>query len=514
MKAKNMKKTLSLFLAVLMIALALPLTLLTVAAEEPVATTIAGVTSTSDGRTTSDVTYVLDWAWDGDLTTTYLGMDASKRYGVTNGAFGDGNTYQDYITVELSALSTLTSVTIWGGNNKTSQSFTNNQFDVYYSADGDTWTLHSEYSDVCGDGTNAGAGSSSFVEEEVVDESTYYGLKLDMNGAAAKYVRIAIEKGRLDRGWATLRDIDVVGTEGADTSTPPPSQPDENEQPAGPTQMGIGIQSVEMPWISFDALVGADADKELCAKKMFDGDVTTGCVWRNNGEYDLSPEEIANGKAKLEYVCSMVDGKMAEYDGTADSNDFYDAIIMDLSNDTDNKTYDVSVFRWYVSGDPNCISNSYSVYVSADGENWTLCQSFEEMATGYGQVYKYDKDTGLLYHNVEINQDDIRYVMLGINYARTTHGFLMYNVKELVVYEKGTEPKEEVKQPTTNDDTANNPKPNPKPEDTTASTTNAPETGAVAEEKGGCGSSIGMGALAVVALTGAAVTLTRKRKED
>ena len=43
MKVKNIKKALSLFLAVLMIALALPLTMLPVAAEEPtntIATTI------------------------------------------------------------------------------------------------------------------------------------------------------------------------------------------------------------------------------------------------------------------------------------------------------------------------------------------------------------------------------------------------------------------------------------------------------------------------------------------
>ena len=213
MKTKTMKKALSLFLAVLMIALALPFTLLTVAAEEPVATTIAGVTSTSNGRTTGGVTYALDWAWDGDLTTTYLGTDASKRYAVTDGVFGAGSTYQDYITVELSTLSNLTSVTIWGGSNKTSKSFTNHSFDVYYSQDGETWTLHSEYSNVCGDETNAGAGSEGFTEERTAGENTYYGLKLEMNNALAKYVRIAIKGGRLDRGWSVLREIDVEGTE-------------------------------------------------------------------------------------------------------------------------------------------------------------------------------------------------------------------------------------------------------------------------------------------------------------
>ncbi len=218
MKTKTMKKALSLFLAVLMIALALPFTLLTVAAEEPAATTIAGVTSTSNGRTTGGVTYVLDWAWDGDLTTTYLGTDASKRYAVTDGVFGAGSTYQDYITVEFNVLSNLKSFTIWAGDDKASKSFTNDEFDVYYSADGEAWNLHSEHKNVCGDGTNAKDGSAAFTEERLVtwpDEGDFihYGLKLDMNNAVAKYVRIAVKKGRIDRGWSVLRDVEVDGTE-------------------------------------------------------------------------------------------------------------------------------------------------------------------------------------------------------------------------------------------------------------------------------------------------------------
>ncbi|MBR4014558.1 MAG: discoidin domain-containing protein, partial [Clostridia bacterium] len=175
MKTKNMKKALSLFLAVLMIALALPFTLLTVAAEEPAATTIAKIESTKAAYTSE---YVIETGVDGKLETAYLANGQSEfRYGVTDGAFGSGSTYRDYITVELSALSAMTSVTIWGGSDKTAMRFTNNQFDVYYSADGETWTLHSEYSNVCGNGTSAGAGSVGFTEERTVGENTYYGLK-------------------------------------------------------------------------------------------------------------------------------------------------------------------------------------------------------------------------------------------------------------------------------------------------------------------------------------------------
>ena len=462
-------------------------------------------------------------AIDGDHSTSACSGDLSeysrpsvkfvaKKFVVTKDLVA-GRSYLDVIVLKLTDAAVLNNMTVWGSTDKTSNSFITAAFDIYYSADGTTYTYVDGVSGVNGTGLGAGANADLASYTQTVGTDTYYGINFDMNDVTAGYVAIAISEKNFGDVRTLVREVTFNDAE----QTPPtPENPDENEQPAGPTQMGIGIQSVEMPWRSYDALVSADADKELCATKMYDGSLDTGSVWRNNDLYDPTAEQIANNKKKLAYVCSMVDGKMAEFDGTADSNDFYDAIIMDLSNDTENKTYDVSVFRWYVADDPNCISKNYSVYVSADGESLTLCQSFEEMVTGYGPVYKYDKDTGLLYHDVEINQDDIRYVMLGINYGRTTHDFLMWNVRELVVYEKGTEPKEEVKQPATDDDTANNPKPNPKPEpeDTTAPETDAPETEAVAEEKGGCGSSIGMGALAVVALTGAAVTFARKRKED
>ena len=239
MRKISIKKTLSVFLAVLMVALVVPMSVLAVAAEEePVAATIVGVESTNGAKTTGGVTYLLDWAIDGDMTTTYIAAnESSLKYGVTDGVFGDGDTYRDYITVELSALSTLNSVTIWANEDKASKAFANHAFDVYYSADGENWTLHSEYRNVCGNDTSAGEGSAAFTEERLVGELTHYGLKLDMNGAAVKYVRIAVVTGRIDRGWANLREIEVDGVEGVvavDPETPETPTP-EDPTPEDPT---------------------------------------------------------------------------------------------------------------------------------------------------------------------------------------------------------------------------------------------------------------------------------------
>ena len=221
MKTKNMKKALSIFLAVLMIALALPFTLLSVSADEaaPTATTIANVESTKGAKTSGGVTYSIDRAFDGDFTTCYLGNgESSFQYGVTDGVFGDGSTYRDYITVELSALSDLRSVTLWANDEEESKSFANNNFDVYYSVDGENWELFSEHRNVCGNGSTTGAGFADYTEQRDVywasyDNSyTHYGLKLNIDDVA-KYVRIAVIKGRVDNGWMTLYEVEVEGTE-------------------------------------------------------------------------------------------------------------------------------------------------------------------------------------------------------------------------------------------------------------------------------------------------------------
>lgn len=432
-----------------------------------------------------------------------------KKFVVTKGLLA-GSSYQDVIVIKFANPAILNNMTVWGDTDKNSASFITAAFDIYYSADGETYTYVGGVSRVTGDGFSEGANADLAYYTHTVGTDTYYGINFDMDDVTAGYVAIAIsQKNELNGGRTLVREVTFNDAEQAAPETPDGGE----EEPAGPTQMGIGIQSVEMPWRSYDALVSADADKELCATKMYDGDIKTGSVWRYNSQYK---DHLKPGGTELTYVKSIVDGKMVAFDGEASDNDFYDYIIMDLSNDDEDKAYDVSVLRWWVNGDPTCISNAYSVYTSADGINWTHCQSFEEMVTGYGPVYKYDKEAECLYHDIEVNQDAVRYVMLTIEYGRTTHDFLMWNVKELVVYEKGTEPKEEPKEENNNNNNNpnNNPKPNPTP-DTSAPETNAPETdAAVAAGKAGCGGSIGMGAVAVVAITGAALSFARKRKED
>ena len=414
--------------------------------------------------------------------------------------------------MKLTNAAILNNMTVWGSNDKTDSAFMNNAFAVYYSADGTTYTLVDRVNNMCGDGVStAGVGAKKAYYTATVGTDTYYGVNFDMGGVTAGYVAIAVsEIAKYDR--ITFREITFNDAE----QTPPADEG--GDEVVGPTQMGIGIQSIEMPWYGFDALIGANADKQACSTKMYDGNLNTVVVWRHNDLYEPTQSQLEAGKTSLIYNGSMVDNKLVSFDGTADGNDFYDYIIMDLSNDTENKTYNVGTFRWWVGGEPANLSKDYSVYYSTDGETWTLAEQFTDMSVNYGKTYVYDKESGLLYHDVKIDAENVRYVMLTIEHGRNDKDFLMWNVTELVVYEKGTEPVETPEENDNNNNNNNNnntnPKPQPKPNtDTQATDTNAPETqdnGAT----GGCGSNIGMGIVAVVAATGAAVSIIRKKKED
>ena len=131
MKTRTMKKALSLFLAVLMIALAIPFTMFTVMAEDDV-TTIKGVTLLAKKTTSGDNigTYADHGSW-GPIKYAFddkVGTEAQSNgtmgyfptyYLDSNNAFQCNYTeegvgvYYGLWKVELSALSNVEDFTIW-----------------------------------------------------------------------------------------------------------------------------------------------------------------------------------------------------------------------------------------------------------------------------------------------------------------------------------------------------------------------------------------------------------------
>lgn len=260
MKNNTMKKALSLFLAIVMIALALPLTILPVVAAEAAvgdATTIKNAkmfAKYSDGWD-MHVSYgsvagmidgdpyneFIDTDGDGELDDGEVGgnFPRSKRpYYESDSLDGkytslyidskdETRTYYGYAVFELNAMSALDDVTIWltsNGYNEekaaawsdpTSKWGMNDGYEILVSSDGETWTFLKDFSGMCGDGTNKGANFPSEGDEayasKTVDGFLRVGHKIALDGVEAKYVAVAVTALSKDK-CIDIGEVTVNGT--------------------------------------------------------------------------------------------------------------------------------------------------------------------------------------------------------------------------------------------------------------------------------------------------------------
>ena len=212
MKNKSMKKALSLILAILMIALAIPFTAVTVAAEEEEAAKIQsnGIFFHSyrfDGKDVVAVDfdgsdYSLKKAIDGNIT----GNEAwTKKYPdlTKNVSFDDYGTihyvsdgkgdYYGIFVITLEKESELDSVSIWSPYAKKNSDFVNDAYDIWYSIDGTIFqpVEGASFNNMCGNDTNAGANSGVF-KEQTINGKTAYEHEIDMKKVTAKYVAVAV----------------------------------------------------------------------------------------------------------------------------------------------------------------------------------------------------------------------------------------------------------------------------------------------------------------------------------
>ena len=252
MKTRTLKKALSLFLAVLMIALALPLTMLPVAAEETIETTPASIKHVKlfakygdvwdvhaqygdvskiidgdpkpgyvDSNKRSNYTYYQsDDLYD---SITYYYLDSKGRLTLAT-ADDDTKTYMGYAVFELNGVSALDDVTIWLAGDNASEWITpkaawnmNDAYDILVSDDGKSWELLQEFAGMCGDGTNVGAG---WTEQDglgniasITDANDYdkLGHQINLDGVEAKYFAIGVKHGMNSVKDSKVRNAIVFG---------------------------------------------------------------------------------------------------------------------------------------------------------------------------------------------------------------------------------------------------------------------------------------------------------------
>ena len=236
MKNKTMKKALSLILAVLLVALALPFTIPAMA-EEGAATTIKYAkmfARYTDDWNVHAVYGSVAGMIDGDTVDSSRSKNHSYPYfysdpiSAPNTTFC-GKEYFGYAMFELNAKSKLDDITIWlasDGTNDTSaatwsdptKNWTmNDAYDIYVSEDGVNWTLKGEFTNMSGDGTNKGAnfpseGDAAYASR-TMEGYLRVGHKIALAQAEAKYVAVAVSGCTKEQGTnIVIGEVTVNGT--------------------------------------------------------------------------------------------------------------------------------------------------------------------------------------------------------------------------------------------------------------------------------------------------------------
>ena len=409
--------------------------------------------------------------------------------------------YLAFYKLSVSNAESLGSVTVWSNGNREGDGNINDAMDFYASADGEHWVLLSSYTGLCGDGSNPGANAlANLTEEKTLRNSddtedwTSYGLKVSVKNATVvpNYIGIAVAKAR------NTANADVIFTEitvEESTGDDPVVDPDaifertyDFETPVTPVANGLAVKSVSMAYTSnaFGAGVAQEAQR-----KIADGSLDDVLAWRSSKNLtELTP------------AISIVDGKMVKYDGTADTNDYLDYIKLELV-----EAGNVGTIKWYVGGKNTSVAEKFDVYVSADGETWTLAKA---VTNGTSADYVRDNE-GNWCTGIVINQNAVKFVMIaivaGIKDEKIEN--LQYNVQEIQLMNTSYSfADDEAFKANTSEDT------------TTAAdvTTTAPggeePTTAAKSKKKGCRSSVVGGGIAVIMLVAGAGTLAIRKKED
>ena len=284
------KKLLSLSLALLMVASSFAAIAINAGATGEAITveSISGMgrrTKAGKNFATEYITYtntdVLEKAIDGDLTTSSCSNSLGSDYThsvvfdtATNTFVNQRQSYHDVIIFKLSAETTLTDVTVWGGTDKKSTAFFNDSFDVYYSANGETYTYIGGVHDMTGDGLTVEAANANLATaEKTVGSNTYRGVTFKANSVKATYVAVAVAKPTGVNNRVMIDEI-TFNNESADVTVESASNLGRR------TKAGKNFATEYITYKNNDVLA-----------KAYDGDHSTGCC-SNDLSQDPTPSII------------------------------------------------------------------------------------------------------------------------------------------------------------------------------------------------------------------------------
>ena len=365
MKTRTMKKALSLFLAVLMIALAIPFTLLPVSAEgetpEIVNATIKGYFPENDkNRAVAFENARGPKIYDGDVTTDVYSeaynskansiknsyFDAYGKYGYEKNEAVDGG-YYHVIFLELNEKSTIDTLNLWADSGRQSEWFGPNGYDIWYSADGETYTNSGlSFSDIRND---------TQVDPDIYVDDTFNGSAciahhIDMGDVEAKYIAIAVTAFAYGSGsgQSVLYEVTVDGSVIYE-----PVIPENSVSIVGVTISG---------WLNDGSLNrSAVFENYSNGNRAIDGDITTDLythAYNSSTKRDWKKTSYFDSNGKYGY------SETENYD-----DGYYFVYFVELSEMSKVDKFNL----WADSGRQSewFGPNGYDIWYSADGETYT-----------------------------------------------------------------------------------------------------------------------------------------------
>ena len=452
MKTKTMKKALSLFLAVLMIALAMPFTLLTFAADEVTEIEIENFSvfgkysSASEGDSEKDIKSnnfcEIGDAVDGKLSDadgTYFQTKGYKDIVYTmcyfdengkmqNGTNASGNSYYGIFIVELSGITNVDTLSLWSIDTWGEVWMANNGYEIWYSEDGQRYEHFSSYENA--------SNKSTYSKSEFSDGTDGYVHDIRMNEVRAQYIAIAVTDYVRDGGNEKYKEmifyeIVVTGTEVEEPIEPPVEPPVEEA-----TERTIVDFSFFGRHLDGTTPKNVGFYTAFKAEYAYDKNIATDAQLLNNDSVGHLPYEMCYFDA---------DGVMRNGENP-NGKSYYGMFVIELDAHSEIDT--VSLWTTYVNAKnaadrPYMANNGYDIYYSTNGKVYAAVDG----AT-FSNVYT-NKDTNGLYvageyngkegHVHEIDMKDVTAKYIVIAVSELVYGADEATVSEVVV--KGTSPK-------------------------------------------------------------------------
>ena len=442
MKTKNLKKALSLFLAVLMIALAIPFTFLTASAEEATSQKVkinklSAFGQYADGNDVAFYgSYPAGNAFDGDIVinaTTGLESDAqiqakNKGYkynycyldanGKMQHGANNGDDYFLFFIIELADNAVVVdSLNLWTPKSYYGDGWwmCNDGYEIFYSKDGSTYT-DADIKDAKFNKVYTGENYKNLYQFETFvnangEDQEGYVHKINMNGVTAKYIAIGVS-GLASGAEALLTEVEVMGS-----------------TPATSYEIEINSLTPFGNWVDKYEPICFNDKKEWTEDKAHDGDIT-------------SDAQTYEGADRKDFVMTHFDANGVMKQGRVDIGTSYFGIFV-VELDDYAKIDTLSLWTPYVNDSkpanrPYMANNGYDIYYSVDGESYTAVDG-----ASFKDVYEKQSTADALYvegtyngtdgHVHEIDMGGVKAKYIAIAVSDLAYGTFEIIFSEIVV---------------------------------------------------------------------------------